>query len=84
MVAVIWSPKSLSRINEIAAYLEDVSGSSDVANQFVQSTFNSIRKPETFPNIGRMVPDYEDLFMGDTSLYQEIKMGKIVILDWDF
>ena len=52
MVKLIWSPKSLYRIDQIANYIEDVEGSLEIAQKFVRSIFKTVERLIFFPKSG--------------------------------
>ena len=52
---IIWSPLAIDRVSEIAKYI--AKDKSEAAEKWIDQIFNSVKKIENFPQIGRMVPE---------------------------
>jgi toxin ParE1/3/4 len=52
---IIWSPLAIDRVSEIAKYI--AKDKSEAAEKWIDQIFNSVKKLEIFPKIGRMVPE---------------------------
>ncbi len=58
MVKVIWTEGALHDLDEIADYI--VEENPDAANRLVRRVFDRVDLLETFPEIGRWVPEFTD------------------------
>jgi toxin ParE1/3/4 len=52
---IIWSPLAIDKVSEIAKYI--AKDKSEAAEKWIDQIFNSVKKLENFPQIGRIVPE---------------------------
>ena len=58
MAKVIWTEGALHDLDEIADYIAE--DNADAANRLVRRVFDRVDLLETFPEIGRWVPEFTD------------------------
>ena len=80
---IVWSPLSIERVEEISLY---ISNDSPLAAQgWVEEIFDYVSSLETFPELGRRVPEinknnYRELIFGNYRIVYRIDEKRIFIL----
>ena len=80
---IIWSPLAIDRVAEIAQYIAQDSPKS--AQKWVESTFQIVERLESFPKIGRIVPeimqdDFREIIHGNYRIIYRLKSDIVSIL----
>ena len=80
---IIWSPLAVDRVAEIASYISKDSSSEDV--KWVRKIFSSVKRLESFPESGRLVPEIKnpsirEIIHGNYRIIYQITGKEIEIL----
>lgn len=80
---LIWSPLSLDRVQEISDYIS--SDSPSAAQKWVEEIFEYVSSLETFPEMGRHVPEirksnYRELIFGNYRVVYRIDEKQVNVL----
>lgn len=80
---IIWSPRALKRVREIASYISyDKPGA---AQNWIDSIFNAVKRLGRFPKSGRLVPEIDrpnirEMILGSYRIVYRIEKKRISIL----
>jgi len=80
---IIWSPLALDRVSEIASYIAQENPST--AEKWVDTVFRKVKKIQTFPESGRIVPETQnktvrELIYGNYRLIYRLEEKRISVL----
>jgi len=83
MAKVIWTETSLDDIDSIAEYISI--DSTFYAKQFVQKIFAAVKKLETHPEIGKLVPElpnqnYREILLRKYRIIYQIELDNVYII----
>ncbi|MCD4691942.1 MAG: type II toxin-antitoxin system RelE/ParE family toxin [Calditrichales bacterium] len=78
-----WSPLALERVTDIALYIAEDKPSA--ADNWVVLIFKTVEKLSSFPNLGRIVPEFSiedirELFHGNYRIIYQVSSSYIEIL----
>jgi len=80
---IIWSPLAVDRVSEIAAYIAQENPAT--AKKWVDAVFRKVKDLQTFPEIGRIVPEIQnktirELIYGNYRLIYRLEEKRISVL----
>lgn len=81
---VVWSDFAISNLNEISSYYTKKE-SIELSKNIIKEILTATKSLSLFPNVGRIVPEYDDNSIREIFIYKfkiiyEIKINKIEIL----
>lgn len=81
---IVWSDFAISNLNEISIYYTKKE-SLELSKNIIKDILTSTKSLNLFPNVGRIVPEYDDNSIREIFIYKfriiyEIKINKIEIL----
>jgi len=82
-MSITWSPLAIDRVSEIAQYIAD--DKPEAANNWIDSIFTSVEKLSSFPQSGRIVPEFNkesirEILHGNYRVIYQISTSGIEIL----
>ena len=80
---IVWSPLAIDRAAEIASYIAQDKPSA--AGKWVDAVFSKIEQLESFPDLGRVVPEiannqFRELIYGNYRIIYRVEEGQISVL----
>ena len=80
---IVWSPLAIDRAAEIASYIAQDKPSA--AGKWVDAVFSKIEQLESFPDLGRVVPEiannqFRELIYGNYRIIYRIRQNQVAIL----
>lgn len=83
MVKIVWSKHALKDLNAIYEFIRE--DSELYAKRFTEKIINRISQLEAFPELGRVVPEFEDetireLIEGNYRIVYQVRQKSIIIV----